>query len=64
MDKKHSRPNWWILYLTVPLLILLGMWEVKATLTPREHTVLELMIILVIFGLAWLWLDKNGKWLI
>jgi len=40
------------------------MWEVKATLTPREHTVLELMIILVIFGLAWLWLDKNGKWLI
>jgi hypothetical protein len=61
MDKKHSQPRWWILYLTIPLMLLLARWEVNAPFTPREHTVVKLLIVLVIFGFVWLWLDNNGQ---
>ena len=61
MDKKHSQPNWWFLYLGIPLFLFLARWEINAPFTQREHTIVRLLIVLVVYGVVWLWLDNNGK---
>jgi hypothetical protein len=64
MQTKPSRPRWWVLYLVLPLMIGLFLWETRAPLSLGEHRAAEIGIILFIFSLVWLWLKVNSGALI
>ena len=57
MEKRH--PSWWQLWLLLPALGILAFLEAGASLSPAGHTVVEVAIILVVYGLASVWLRAN-----
>jgi hypothetical protein len=57
----NLRPKWWQLYLTFPLLIALFALDQRLKLSPRGHTVLQIGILLFVYGLIYLWLKANAS---
>jgi hypothetical protein len=55
--KKH--PQWWQLYVMLPVLVGLFWPETRAALTQTEHVIAELGILALIFGFTHLWLRAN-----
>jgi hypothetical protein len=60
MPPSQLRPKWWQLYLTFPLLVLLFVLDGRLKLTPREHQALQVGILLLVYGLIYLWLHINA----
>jgi hypothetical protein len=61
MRHKRSRPNWWILYLILTLMLGLFLIEVRVPLSSRGHQLTEIVIVLFIFRIIWIWLDVNEQ---
>jgi hypothetical protein len=59
MFGKISRPKWWLLYLLLPVLVGLFVIESKASISDADHRVVEVGIVLLVFGLFELWLRAN-----
>ena len=57
---KYPPPVWWMLCALVPLLAGLCVVEHRASLSPTEHRVAQVGIVLLIYGLVWLWLRANA----
>jgi hypothetical protein len=56
---QYHRPGWWVLYALVPLLAGLFVVEHRASLSPTGHSLAQVGIVLLIYGLVWLWLWAN-----
>ncbi len=59
MFGKISRPKWWLLFLLLPVLVGLFVIDTKAPISDAGHRVLEVGIVLLVFGLIELWLRAN-----
>ena len=57
----HPRPKWWQLYLTLPLLVVLFIVENRLKLSNRGHQVVQIGIILLVYGLMYLWVHANAQ---
>lgn len=55
------RPKWWQLYLTFPLLIVLFLVESRLKLSSRGHQVVQIGILLLVYGFVHLWLKANSS---
>ncbi len=60
MYSSTSRPKWWQLYLTFPLLIALFLVEHHLSLSQNGHIAAQTGILLLIYGLVHLWLRANA----
>lgn len=58
---KNSRPKWWQLYLTFPLLIALFVLDARLRISVRGHQALQIGILLLVYGLIHLWLKANAS---
>jgi hypothetical protein len=61
MLPQNVHPKWWQLYLTFPLLIALFVAENRLKISTRGHQVVQIGIILLIYGLIHLWLRANAR---
>ena len=61
MSTNYIRPKWWQLYLTFPLLIALFMLDHRLELSQRGHIVVQIGILLLVYGLVHLWMNANSK---
>jgi hypothetical protein len=61
MHPSSLRPKWWQLYLIFPLLIALFALDHRLRLPTRGHIVLQVGILLFVYGLIYLWLKANAK---
>ncbi len=59
MGKERRRPSWWQLWLLFPVLGILAFLEAGALLSPAGHRVVEVAIILVVYGQVSVWLRAN-----
>jgi hypothetical protein len=60
MTSHDIRPKWWQLYLTFPLIIALFMLDSRLKLSSRGHTIVQIGIVLLVYGLVHLWLRANA----
>ncbi len=60
MNTNYARPKWWQVYLTFPLLIALFILDNRLKISAREHQVVQIGIILLVYGLVHLWLKANA----
>lgn len=61
MSANYTRPKWWQLYLTFPLLIALFMLDHRLKLSQRGHIVVQIGILLLVYGLVYLWINANSR---
>jgi hypothetical protein len=61
MRSQNARPQWWLLYLTFPLLIVLFVLEYHLQISTRGHEALQLGIILLVYGLIYAWIKANAR---
>ena len=61
VSSSHLRPKWWQLYLTLPLLIVLFIADNRLRISTRGHQVVQIGIVLLIYGLIHLWLKVNAS---
>jgi hypothetical protein len=61
MSSSNLRPKWWQLYLTLPLLIVLFIMDNRLPITTRGHQVVQVGIVLLVYGLIHLWLKANAS---
>lgn len=61
MPFSNSRPKWWQLYLTFPLLIALFVLDHRLELSRRGHIAVQIGILLLVYGLIHLWLNANSN---
>ena len=54
------RPKWWQLYFTFPLLIVLFVVDARLRISARGHQVVQIGILLLVYGLLYLWLKANA----
>ena len=59
MNSKHSRPRWWLMYLSVGSMIGVFFLESRADISPSEHRTVEILLFLIMFGAVWFWLKAN-----
>jgi hypothetical protein len=59
MSPSSLHPKWWQVYLTFPLLIVLFVLDGLLRISTRGHEVIQIGIVLLIFGLIHLWLKAN-----
>jgi hypothetical protein len=59
MYGKKQRPSWWLLYLSLPVMIGLFVIEMRLSLSDAGHQLAQIIIVLVIFGFIWVWLNAN-----
>ena len=60
MSSSNTRPKWWQLYLSFPLLIMLFVVENRLKISTRGHQAVQFGIILFVYGLILLWLKANS----
>jgi hypothetical protein len=60
MSSQHARPRWWQIYLTLPLLIALFVVDGRLKLSTRGHQIVQIGIVLLVYGLIHLWLKANA----
>ncbi len=61
MPLSNPRPKWWQLYLTFPLLVVLFILETRLRISQSGHQLVQLGILLLVYGLIHLWLKSNAK---
>ena len=61
MSSNYARPKWWQVYLTFPLLIALFAVDSRLRLSVRGHQVVQIGIVLLVYGLIHLWLKANAR---
>jgi hypothetical protein len=61
MNNRDARPNWWILYLILPLAVIIFGLEVRAPLSEPGHRAAEVGILLLIFALVEMWFMANRQ---
>ncbi len=59
MEQK-GKPNWWLVSLTVPLMIGLLLLESHLQASPDVHRIMEFGIVVVGFGLMAAWVQANA----
>jgi len=59
MYSNTPRPKWWQVYLTLPLLIALFMFDHSIKLSERGHEAMQIGILLLVYGLIHVWLKAN-----
>jgi hypothetical protein len=61
MSPVSVRPKWWQLYLTFPLLVVLFILERRLNISTGGHQVVQIGILLLVYGLVHLWLKANSR---
>ena len=61
MSSQYAPPKWWQIYLTLPLLIGLFILDNRLKISSRGHQVVQIGIILLVYGLIHLWIKANAK---
>jgi hypothetical protein len=61
MNSSNSRPKWWQLYLTFPLLLVLFIIDHRLNIPTREHEPVQIGIILFVYGLIYWWIKANSR---
>ncbi len=61
MTSSNSRPKWWLLYLTFPLLIALFALDHRLKTSTSEHEAIQIGIIVLVYGLIYWWLKANSR---
>ena len=61
MSSSNLPPKWWQLYLTFPLLIVLFAAENRLKISSRGHQAVQIVIVLLIFGLIHHWIKANSS---
>ena len=59
MHSSNTKPKWWQLYLTFPLLIALFILDGRLRISTRGHQAVQIGIVLLVYGLIHLWLQAN-----
>lgn len=59
MSPSSLHPKWWQLYLAIPLLIVLFVLDSRIRISTRGHEVVQIGIVLLVYGLIHLWLKAN-----
>ncbi len=60
MNTLNSRPKWWRLYLTFPLLVVLFALDGHLKVSSRAHQIVQIGAILLVYSLILLWLKANS----
>jgi len=60
MSKGHPRPRWWVLYLGCGVILGLFWREITIPLTQTEHTLVEIGLVLLLYGWTAVWLNANA----
>jgi hypothetical protein len=60
MSSKDIHPKWWQLYLVFPLLMALFAIDNRLRVSTRTHQVVQIGIVLIVFGLVHVWLKANS----
>jgi hypothetical protein len=60
MPPSNLRPKWWQLYLSIPLLIGLFALDARLKISTRGHQAVQIVILLFVYGLIYLWLKSNA----
>jgi hypothetical protein len=60
LSSEDIRPKWWQLYLTFPLLVALFVLDHRLKISARGHLVVQIGILMIIYGLVHLWLKANA----
>ncbi len=60
MSSKNVQPKWWQLYLTFPFLMALFALDSRLKISTRLHQVVQVGIVIIVFGLIHLWLKANA----
>jgi UDP-N-acetylmuramyl pentapeptide phosphotransferase/UDP-N-acetylglucosamine-1-phosphate transferase len=64
MDRMNRHPAWWQLWLLLLVLGGLAVLDARASLSSAGHKLVEAGIVLLVYGLIWLWLRANeAVWL-
>lgn len=61
MKSVKRNPQWWLLYLTFPLLIVLFMADHRLKISTRGHQVVQVGIVLFVYWLIHKWLKANER---
>ena len=61
MSSRDDHPKWWQVYLTFPLLIALFMFDSRFKISSRGHTIVQIGILLLVYGFVHLWLKANAR---
>ncbi len=61
MSSRTLRPKWWQLYIVVPLLLSLFIVDHQLNLSVLDHQVVQVGIVLLIYGFIHRWLNANRK---
>jgi len=61
MSSQYAHPKWWQLYLTFPLLIGLFILDNRLKLSLHGHQVLQIGIIVLVYGLIHFWIKANAR---
>jgi hypothetical protein len=59
MNTEKRRPSWWQLWLLFPALGILAFLEATAPLSTAAHKIIEVGIVVLVYGLVSLWLRAN-----
>ena len=61
MSSQTLRPKWWQLYLVLPLLLTLFIVEHRLSVSTLGHQVVQIGIVLLIYGFIQRWLNANRR---
>jgi hypothetical protein len=61
MTLSTARPKWWQLYLIFPLLIVLFLLEHQLKISTYGHQAVQIGIVLIVYGLIYVWLKANSS---
>ena len=61
MISSNNHPKWWHIYLTFPLLIALFVLDHRLEISTPGHEVVQIGIILLVYGLIYWWLRANSR---
>ena len=60
MNSSSPRPKWWQVYFTLPLLVMLFVADSRLKISNRGHQVMQIGIVLLVYGLIHVWLKANA----
>lgn len=60
MSNKNVRPKWWQLYLTFPGLLVLFALDSRLKISTRLHQLVQISILIIVYGLIHIWLKANA----
>ncbi len=61
VQAKVRKPQWWQLYVMIPMLLALFLPEMRLPLTSTEHILAQLGILFLIYGFVQVWLRANRR---